>query len=141
LRTSRAPARNDAIGGEESLSRFLTESGHFKKDRVLHKAFEPKFDVERQRRETSVFRILGLEPDLIWAIGAREIEPNRRKRVLARAEISVEIVEVEGLRVLPDEPPERHAVIVDWPEGDDQKDRRKSIQQELASRARIYIRE
>ena len=141
LSISRERVADDLVVAPELLTRFITESRHFKKDRALPRAFEPKYEDDRGRFETSGFRTLGLANHAIWEIGAREVEPTRRKPVLARAEIDIEHVLLNDLAVIRDEPPHRHAVIVGWPDGDEDKPRRKSIQQELASHARLFLKD
>ena len=138
-RLGASPA-SELVGDDEPVSRFIVDSRHFKPDRVLPKAFEPKLDDERQRSETSVFRTMGIDASDIWKLAERHVEPTRGKPVLARAELHVRDAALESLSVVGDEPPVRHAVIVGWPEGDDEKSRRKLIGQELASRARLHHR-
>lgn len=127
------------VDGDAVLSRFITESGHFRSDRVLAKAFEPKFDVERRRSETSVFVISDLDDSRVWRLGTETVAATRQKPVLAYARIGARDAAFETLRIAHDAPPEGHAVIVGWPEGDAEKAHRKSIQQELAARAKLVL--
>jgi hypothetical protein len=122
------------------VGRFITESGHFKPGRVLPKAFEPKFDKDRNRSETSVFRVSEIPSADVWVIGDREVGTPRGKPILARADIAAKDVSIEALVLEDDQPPPKHAVIVGWPEGPDEKDHRKSIQQELAARAILVVK-
>jgi len=123
-----------AVGQDEPLSRFLTESGHFTlPGRTKKKAFEPGFNSEQQRHETSLFRISALSDSEIWDIGVAEVATPRNKPLLARTDILAGSVRGHApLDVIEDEPPPRHAVIVGWP-GD--KFERMNLQQLLAEDA------
>ena len=125
---------------DDALSRYLVDSGHFNNTRPLHKAFQPKFEAQYNRSETSVFETTSLRDEEIWDIASREVEPSRKKRVLARAEISVDRAHVDVLYVSEAPPPDRHAVILGWPEGDVNKSARMLLQQQLAARSLLRLR-
>ena len=59
------------------------------------------------------------------------------RRPLARAEVEVQIVMNAGLRVVPDEPPPRHAEIVGWPRND--KSQQLEIAKVIAAVARLVL--
>lgn len=92
------------------------------------------FDVERQRFETSMYRIMGLSGDEIRRIAQTEIVEKTGRPVLARGDIRVGMIHKhDSLRLVADEPPPQHAVIIGWPGTPDEgKDRRMSLQDALA---------
>jgi hypothetical protein len=108
---------------------------------VKPKAFEPMFNGDLQRYETSVFATDGLTIEQVWSIATREVEAKKLKRVFARGVILTEVVAGVALEALPDTPPERHVVLVGWPEGPDRKPDRIHIQQQLAEKASLKHRE
>lgn len=117
----------------EPLTRFIFSRNHFSASqrRVKHQAFLPPVDLR-----LSVFRIESLTEAEVWRIGD-EIEAGRSERVRARADLpSSEVIRI-GLSAVPDEPPPRHANIVDWPADD--KDGRKILAMELAAVASLAI--
>jgi hypothetical protein len=130
----------DILHSDEELSRFFDESNRFKRstagDYVLPKAFEPKFDLERQRFETSLYRTVDLSDQDVWELAKRLVEPSKKKPTLGCAQLQCSAVTSNGLHAIADEPPERHAVIVGWPEGDEKKSERKSLQLKLAAAAK-----
>lgn len=134
------PLQDDGLDPAGSLSRLITESGHATVYYVKPKAFEPKYDVERGRFETSVFATDGLVDREVWEIAERHVESTRGKRVFARARIVIQKVETAGLRADVDEPPARHCVIVGWPDGSENKPKRQQLQQELARVASLHRR-
>lgn len=128
---------NRPVADAEILSRYLLSSGHFvRSGRVKPRAFEPKFDEERGRLETSVFRTTDLSEIDGWALAQREIGVPRRMPILARAELLTSAARHEELVVDSDEPPKRHAIMIAWPA---EKDKQIAIQQALASKARLHL--
>lgn len=128
------------MDGPGSLTRFLFDSNEFRGNNALAKAFFSKFDHERRRSETSVFRTDGMETGDVWHVATEHVEPPRGRTAVARAIIGRTAVESAQLTVETDEPPQLHAVIVGWPEGDENKAQRKSISQVLASKASVAPR-
>lgn len=120
-------------------TRFLTQSNHKSTTAVRKRAFEPMFDAERHRFETSVYRISGLTGVQVQQIADTEVVAKRGIAVLARGDIRVQMVHKHAsLRVVVDEPPARHAVILGWPGTPDEgKDRRMDLQNELARDATL----
>lgn len=86
-------------------------------------------------RTTSVFRISNLTGNEIWDIGEREVAPGRGYPLLGRADLSASTVINKGLKVIPQEPPIRHANIVGWP---DEKSKLQMIAVELAAEAQFH---
>ncbi len=115
----------------ETLSRFVLSRKWIRADNtVRHIAFTPD-----QKGDTSVFRISGITNNEIWDIGDREVAPKQGKPILGRADIIASIVISKDLKVIPSEPPKRHADITDWPE---EKSEKKQIALELAAESEFH---
>ena len=129
MRPLRSSPAND-----ESVSRFIFSSRFFSatKSQVKGKAFEPS----DRDNSTSVFRIIGLTEEQIWYLGHHFVAQNRTSSLRARADVSVSVINNLQLRLVPDEPPPRHANITGWPE---EKDRRMSLAQLLAAEATLVL--
>ena len=84
-----------------------------------------------------MFRVDGLTEDHIWNLGDTYVSVPSGNQLRARAELSVEQIMDVGLRLVPAEPPPRHANIEGWPE---EKDARMSRAQELAAVAILRLR-
>jgi hypothetical protein len=124
----------DLVGNEEALTRFLTSSSLFSSVMIKPAAFlpNPKF------RNTSVFREI---------TGGREIEetwaklPNNERSLHGVAILTEHDVRECDLEVTPEEPPDRHANIVNWPwDSNDPellKARHKSLANAMARRATL----
>ncbi len=129
-----------ALDSNESLARCLYQSNHFKGEThsVLPKAFEPPSSNLR----LSVFRICGLDIYEVWTY----LQTNAINKMPQRptfygiADITVSAVQTTGLVVDPDNIPFRHASIIGWPEGDTNKSKRKLLSQQLASKAKLVLR-
>lgn len=121
------------ISPTETLSRFILQKNWYRpsNNSVKHAAFMPN----PNNGETSVFRISGITNEEIWDIGDREVAPKIGKPILGRADINASNVTATGLKVIPNEPPERHADIVDWPS---ERSEQKMIALELAAEAQFY---
>lgn len=115
----------------EILSRFILYKDYYRSSdlSVKYAAFLP------HRGETSVFRISGITDQEVWEIGEREVAEKRKKPILGRADIGASNVIAKNLKVLPKEPPQRHANIVGWPE---EKSEQKLIAIELAAEALFH---
>jgi hypothetical protein len=120
------------VDPSETLSRFILQTNWFStsENRVKYPAFLPN-----KNGETSVFRISGISHKEVWDIGDREVAKIRSKPILGRADISASNVMVKDLKVLPTEPPIRHANITGWPE---EKSKQKLIALELAAEALFH---
>ena len=112
----------------ELTARYLQQSGHYtiSTGRVKPRAFHPA----RRDHKTSIFRIHKLTEHEIWNLGDLYVASQSGKAIRARAELSIEQITGIGLCVEPNEPPPRHADIVDWPR---EKDDYMSLAQELAA--------
>lgn len=122
----------DAVGDDEDIARFLTQSNHFTTRQVNPGAFLPG----RTDRETSVSRHGRAPLQNLRSLGSAAAGD---RRLYGAAMLKGRHVRDALLEITPDEPPERHAVIRGWPwvEGDpvEQKARQKERALILASAA------
>jgi hypothetical protein len=129
--TSLPSGLRDTLGPDEDLARFLIQSNHFKARQVQPSAFLP----HKASRNTSVSRH-GREPlEALKSLG--RIAAGDRP-LYGAAIVKTSSVHASGLDVVSDEPPERHAVIRDWPwvnDPEDQKAQQKERALALASAA------
>lgn len=123
----------DTIEAHERLARFIYSKRHFKKSTLTVEA--AAFMPEPSTGESSVFRIDGCQAAAIWEAG-RQIGRDSQRTLRARADLSAGTVTEAELRVEPRRPPERHAVIIGWP---DHKDARMSRAQVLAAAAHLLL--
>jgi hypothetical protein len=100
---------------------------------VKWQAFRPVLGTHK----TSVFRVQGLTQVEIWRLGDEHIASLAGQEILALAELSVEQILAVQLRIEPEEPPPRHANIVNWPL---EKHEWMSQAQELAAMAILRLR-
>ena len=123
------------VSPQEPVARYLSQSGHFsqEKRRVKPHAFLP----EPSRLATSVFRTHRLTESEIWALGETYVAGPTGRTLHGRADLLVSQVETLGLRLNPDNVPERHAEIVGWPQA---KSEQLSLAQELAVVALLRLR-
>jgi hypothetical protein len=119
----------------ELTSRYLRQSNHYSASsgRVKPRASHPA----PNDHKTSIFRVLGLTDSEIWALGDTAITLPPGSTLLARAELSVDQITATGLHVESEEPPPRHANIINWPV---EKDEVMSKAQELAAVAILRLR-
>ena len=122
----------EPIDLSETLSRFVVYNRWIRSsiNKVKYVAFTPD-----QKGDTSVFRISGITNNEIWDIGDREVAPKRNRPILGRADVIASFVISKGLKVIPSEPPKRHADITDWPE---EKSEQKQITLELAAESEFH---
>jgi hypothetical protein len=115
----------EAVGDDEQIARFLTQSSHFSKQQVDPSVFLPG----KRDRETSVSRH-GREPlETLRALGAAAA--NGRK-LYGAAMFQASDVRAALLSIASSEPPERHAVIRGWAWNDSDPDEQKAKQKECA---------
>ena len=120
---------------QEFLARFITSKRWYsiQKSIVKPQAFMPPPNLQ-----LSIFRIKDLKDPEIWEIGIKQVfeKMKQPKNLHGRADIkAVDIFDVD-LQIEPDNPPPRHANIINWP---DQKEKVKSIAQELAAKASLRL--
>jgi len=122
------------IATSETLSRFILQKNWYRPSdsTVKYATFMPN----PNNGQTSVFRIYGLSDKEVWDIGELEVAPRLVKPVLGRADIGVSNVMEKGLKILPSEPPKRHANIEGWPE---EKSEQTLIAIELAAKS-IFLK-
>ncbi|MCP4252476.1 MAG: hypothetical protein GY775_03510 [Candidatus Scalindua sp.] len=114
----------------EILSRFILKEKYIRADNtVRHIAFTPS-----KNGETSVFRISGISDNEVWDIGDREVATKQSKPIFGRADIIASIV-MKELKVIPTEPPKRHADITGWP---DERSNQRLIALELAAESEFH---
>lgn len=85
-------------------------------------------------RETSVSRILKVGNPEVWGLGDEVARESGRDPPRAGGEVSTAHVRHCQLKAEPDEPPERHAIVVGWPT---EKDKQMSLAQLLAAEATL----
>ncbi len=114
----------------EIFTRYITSKKHFsaEKNRVKHGAFTPN----RKDGNLSVYRVKGLNRDEKLALGAKHIGD----RMKAIAELDGNAFLNKGLKIDPNNTPERHADIYNWPKA---KEDIKIIAIELAARATLAL--
>ena len=118
----------------ETVTRYLLQSNEFSPEKrcVNPKAFMP----HSVRLDLSVFRIQGLESEEIWSIG-KHVAAQRGKKLYGTGNIAVANIQKNQLRIVPNEPPPRHADIFGWPK---EKSAQKLKAQELAAEATLVLR-
>jgi hypothetical protein len=122
------------VVSEEPLSHFLVNRGDFSPNarRIKPRAFLPD-----KNGEISVCRILGLTDDYIWDWGTRHVISGMPDNTLyGRADFKASVAFENRLRVIPDEPPPRHAIVKGWP---GEKDAQKDIAVDLAAKATLVL--
>lgn len=116
----------ETVADDEDVARFLTQSNHFTSQHVQPIAFLPSKD-----RETSASRH-GREPiESLRSIGLAVAEASGRK-LYGAAIFKARDVREASLEIVPDEPPNRHAVIRRWPWIENDPKLRKAQQMEHA---------
>ena len=114
------------------LARFLKQSNQFAAvaKNVRTSAFMP------YNMELSVFGIDNLSEEQTWDLGYRNLSLGLNKPIKARAEMLAEFVKKNGLQLVKDNNPPRHANIVGWPEA---KHEQKLIAEKLALKAVLVL--
>jgi len=123
------------ISPQEPIARYLLSRRHFspERGRAKSRAFLPPADT----LGTSVFRIYSLRDSEVWDLGEKHVAAPIGRTLHGRADLLASQIEVIGLRLKPDNVPERHADIVGWPQA---KDEQLSLAQELAEVAVLRLR-
>lgn len=106
----------------EPIARFEYDKGTYVRadGNPRPRAFNPKFDQERNRFETSVFRIANLAPDEVWAIGDLA-GADRNKTATGYCSLPASGIAKANLNLQDDQPPARHAVIVGWSDAEEKR--------------------
>ena len=114
----------DTIEDGEDIARFLTQSSHFNNQRVNPSAFLPD-----SSRESSVSRHGRVPIQDLCSLGL--VAAGSRK-LYGAAMLFARDIRAASLEVVPDEPPERHAVVRGWPWMDSDPEMQKARQKERA---------
>lgn len=116
------------------LSRFILQKNWYRSsdNRVKHATFMPN-----SNGETSVFRTSDISDKEIWDIGDREVGLKRNKPILGRADIISSIVTSKDLKIIPKEPPERHANLTGW---SSERSEQRMIAIELAAESHLQLK-
>ena len=117
----------EIVADEEDLARFLTSSSLFNAVMVKAAAFLPN----PKNGETSVFRHGSLPREPLWQIAREHVGANRT--VHGAAIVKVKHVRAAVLEVVAQEPPPRHANIVNWPSSQADPDMAKAERIERAA--------
>lgn len=119
----------ETVADDEELARLLRSSGHFTSTVVKASAFMPAKD-----GKTSVMRH-GSEPrEELWNLARHFL--GQETRFHGAAICTARSIRQQRLDVVPDEPPPRHANIINWPLNADaelQKARQKELALAIAS--------
>lgn len=126
-----SPAPVHDLAPTHLLARFLTSKNHFSTERneVKAAAFLPPPDLK-----LSVFDIMHLSEQQIWAIGKKHVCEPRGKTLYGRGQFPVSTAVGVGLRVEVDNDPPRHASLYGWPP---EKSEQKVVALQLAKRAEL----
>jgi hypothetical protein len=125
------------MNADSRLSRFLTQSNHYKGEKATYKAFLPPPDLE-----FSVFHTDGLEPPEVREVARQHLLPTLQagRSVYGHADLEVAIYEGQHLTATRDDNPERHTAVTGWPAGTaDDKEAHKEIALELADAASLRV--
>ncbi|MDZ4817605.1 MAG: hypothetical protein SGJ20_01390 [Planctomycetota bacterium] len=117
----------DTVDNEEDLARFLTSSGHFNAAGAKPAAFLPN----AKNGETSVFRHGSHPPASLWQIANDHVGAARTLH--GAAIVKAKHVRSVLLDAVAQEPPPRHANIVNWPSSQADPDMTKAAQKERAA--------
>ncbi len=116
----------EIVDDEESLARFLTSTSQFNAVGVKPSAFLPN----PKNGETSVFRHGSQPEESLWQIGEEHLAGVRTLH--GAAIVKTMHVRSTGLNVIAEEPPPRHANIIDWPWSQSDPEMGKAEQKERA---------
>ena len=122
------------VGDDERLARYALSKSWLYKDKRAGSPLRPNAWMPLPHVDLSVYRISEWDEPSILAQGnqvAEDREANHKAaqiaegkpypegkrtfRYLGRGEINARDVRANGLEVVPEEPPPRHAIIIGWP--------------------------
>lgn len=114
----------------EILARFILTKKYIRQDKTVKwNAFMP------HKGETSVFHVSGISDNEIWHIGEKFVVSSQNKPLFGRTDITASIITDNGLDVIPQEPPVKHANIIGWPED---KSKQMEMAMQLALKAQFH---
>ncbi|MFO1352204.1 MAG: hypothetical protein U1F68_16590 [Gammaproteobacteria bacterium] len=126
----------------EQFSRFIFSRKHYaaEKGRVKPQALLPSWNDEKQRWETSIQRIDGLDTLSIWNLGYKFVENESADRIIkARGSGNIDLIKSQELQLeIAGEPYPRHVNIINWPEHD-AKDVRLMKATEIANQLTLEL--
>ena len=125
----------DEVTQAEQLTRFVFQSNHvsWESNRLKPAALLPEPKPGRHGLETSVVRTSALPDAQVWDIGHNTVGRLRGKAPVGRGDFGVEAVTKCQLAVVSDkEHFSRHALLVRWPDGANDKAKRKEIALQLS---------
>lgn len=121
--------------GHTLIARYLTQSGKFS---ATNKRVKPSaFHLPLNKLAVSTFCVADLTGDVIWLLGDEHLSNGGATPVLAYAELSPELIAEFALAFNCDDRPIRHGHLGDFPV---EKDKAKSMAQELAAKATLRVR-
>ena len=122
------------IVSDELVSHFLVANSEFNvlENRVRYKALLPS----QKHQNISVVRTRNMSENEVWQWGRTNVKLIDKQALYARAQMIVSDIISLDLRITPDEPPERHANVFNWPS---EKHAVKSVAQELAARCSLIL--
>ena len=101
-----------AILDSEHLAHFILEQNKIRGDgTVHHRALMPSTKTGNK----SVFRVDGLDDHVVCDLGRKEVGQPQGRLILGWADLVALDVREQKLKVRPDEPPSRHALVEGWP--------------------------
>lgn len=113
--------------GDELITVFATHKSDFRDcGTARHNPFMPS----NKHGNTSCFRIINLQASDIWNIATNHVLNDKIKNVYGRFDFVSQIVYGQRLTFDPNNEPERHANIIDWPSD---KTAQKSKAQQIAA--------
>ncbi len=123
------------IPSSENLSRFILDEDHIRKKdgSVKWHAFKPPRNLR-----LSVYCTSGISSEEIRDIGLSRVAEPQEKPLIGRADLRASVVRANGLDVVSQEPPERHADVINW---SDRKEVRNEIAMKLAKNAQFHRNE
>ena len=125
------------LNADSRLSRFLTQSNHYKGQRATYKAFMPPPDLE-----LSTYHTDDLDADAIRDLAQTNVLPDIAigRSIYGHADLPVASYAAQNLTATRDDDPERHTLIAGWPVGTaDDKETHKEIALELAELALLRL--
>lgn len=126
----------ELVDPADVLSRFLFHKNHFKR---LETQARPEAFMPPQDLRLSTFLTTGMTAAETWQMGKDVLAFHPQPRLHGRADIDVLSVQSQKLKAIRDDNPDRHVSVVGWPSYSDEKDRVKSIAQELARQSRLTL--
>lgn len=98
------------VQDDELLARFIVSARWIRSDNTIKQdAFRPPSDLE-----LSVTRHTDISIEELWQLG-KYVAEKRQLQLIGRGDLTARNFRQEKLNVIPQEPPNNHAVVKDWP--------------------------